>query len=373
MTTIIRSLIVKVAERCNLNCSYCYMYNLGDQSYLARPKFMSGGIYTAMLQRIGEYCAKKDRDPIDLTFHGGEPLLIGKKRFEAMVIQARETLGDALASIQVQTNATLIDHEWARLFYDLGIAVGVSMDGPEDVHDSERVDHQGRGSHAKVLQGLEHLQKYDLASYVLCVVNPRHSGLSAYRHFRDLGIDNINFLLPDINLDTRDTWYGDCGETPVANYLIPIFDAWFSEDDPNVRLKIFRQLIGKILGRNVYGTDSFGNPPIRYLIIESDGTIQPLDVLRACDPGLIDTKLNIAQHGFDDLHLGPKQFHELYENGSPPCQTCQACPEFNICGGGYLPHRFSKANGFDNPSAWCEDIKAIVSHIRERLGVAVAV
>ena len=369
----IQSLIVKIAERCNLNCSYCYMYNHGDQSYLKRPKYMSAEIYSAMLERVKAHCSKEDGRSMDFTFHGGEPLLIGKERMVAMVREAREVLGDALGGIQVQTNGTLIDDEWARLFDDNGISIGISIDGPPELHDSMRVDHAGKGSHAQVVAGIRHLQNYNLAKNVLCVINPAASGLAAYEHFIELGFKSMNFLIPDVSRDSKSIWYGHLGETSVANYLIPIFDRWFEEDDPSVKISVFRQLLGKLVNRHIQGTDSFGNGPMPYLIIESDGAIQPLDVLRAIKPELIETNLNVLQHGFDDLHQGPALFHKLVEHGPTPCDTCTACPEFQVCGGGYLPHRYSEENGFDNPSAWCEDIKKLVAHLRASVEVACAV
>ena len=90
----IASLVVKVAERCNLNCSYCYMYNHADQSYLRRPVFMSDEVFDQLLVRIHEYCDRRPKHRMSLVFHGGEPMLIGAERFRRFTRLAREKLGE---------------------------------------------------------------------------------------------------------------------------------------------------------------------------------------------------------------------------------------------------------------------------------------
>jgi uncharacterized protein len=89
-----------------------------------------------------------------------------------------------------------------------------------------------------------------------------------------------------------------------------------------------------------------------------------------CEDGIARSGLNVRQLGFDDLALGLPLVHRAVHQGFPLCAHCLACPEREVCGGGYLPHRYARATGFDNPSVWCADILALVAHIRERIGVA---
>lgn len=361
----VASLVVKIAERCNLNCSYCYMYNQGDQSYLKRPKFMSPETYTNMLDCIKRYCAKRGSQ-ISICFHGGEPMLVGPDRLQAMALEAREYLGGYLGGLKIQTNATLIDENWAKVLKRNRIGVGISMDGPKDINDMVRVDHAGRGSHDAIVRGLRYLQGEGIDCSILSVVNPGQAGADVYRHFRELGVKKILFLLPDVDRDRKEDWYGDRGPTPVADYLIPIFDAWMAEDDPEVKLHPFWDML--LLARHGHcRNDAFGNPPVTYLIIESDGDIQPLDVLRGCDESMVNTGLNVNTHSFDDIELQAPLLHKIMNGDIPLSETCQKCSYHDVCGGGYLPHRYSKENGFDNPSTWCDDIQKLYGHMLERL------
>lgn len=365
----IASLVVKVAERCNLNCSYCYMYNHGDQSYLRRPAFMSDEVFAQLIERIDEYCNRRPKHSMSVIFHGGEPMLMGAERFRRFTNLIREKLGEKLDSVQLQSNATLVDDDWIAALHDLGVTVSVSMDGPPEIHDMWRVDHAGKGSHDRALNGLLRLQECGLLEGVLCVVNPAHSGVGIYQYFRSLGITHMNFLLPDATHDTKQALYGRYGKTPVADYLIPIFDEWINEDNPGVKVRCFEEMIIGILGDKV-PRDMIVNRRANYLVIDTDGSIQALDALKVCCEGKPETGLNLSQHGFDDLHKGMPLLHRMVHEGIPTCTTCDACPERATCRGGYLPHRYSRANEFDNPSIWCQDLLKLFTYVRNYIATA---
>src|SRR5262249_51924055 len=108
----IDNLVVKVAELCNLNCSYCFIYNHEDRSYLERPKFMEPPVFDHLLERVREYCERRAPHRISLTLHGGEPTLLGPARVAAYAHRAREVLGPHLGGLCMQSNGTLLDDEW---------------------------------------------------------------------------------------------------------------------------------------------------------------------------------------------------------------------------------------------------------------------
>jgi uncharacterized protein len=362
----ISSIILKLAAPCNLNCSYCYVYNHEDSSFLLRPKFLTDEIFDATLSAMREYCARRDRHTMSITFHGGEPTLIGAENFARLAARARKRLGHRLAGMTIQTNATLLDDRWVEVFRRYDVQVGISLDGPKEVNDAVRVDHAGRGTHARTLAGLRRAQDAGLQPSVLCVVNPGHSGIDIYRYFLSLGVTRMDFLLPDVSHDNKPRLYGRFDATPVADYLIPIFDSWFGDDDPEIKVRLFWGLLRLLMGGKSE-TDCFSNPLMGYLVVETDGSIEALDALRVCEEGLGRSNLNVLRNGFDDLHLGLPVVYQLVHQGVPLSPACQACSERDVCGGGYLPHRYSRANGFDNPSVWCADILKLLAHIRHRV------
>jgi uncharacterized protein len=363
------TVIIKVASACNLNCTYCYVYNHEDQGWRSRPKFVDDAVFDRTLTAIEKYCMLRDGHRINLLFHGGEPTLIGTARFDRLATRAREVLGERLGGMTMQTNATLLNDEWMEVFRRHDIHVGVSMDGPPEAHDARRVDHRGRGSSSRVVAGVELLQDSGLDPGLLCVIDPNASGVDAYGYFRSLGFKRMDFLFPDCSHDSKDRLYGQCGPTPVADYLIPVFDTWFAEDDPTVLITCLWSLLRRLLGGPGL-TDSFGNAPKAYVIVETDGSIETLDALRVCKSGISVSGLNILRHDFDDLRTGLPLVHQVMTEGIPLCTTCRRCPEREVCAGGYLPHRYATHNEFDNPSVWCADIKKLLSHMRAAIGPA---
>jgi uncharacterized protein len=371
VSTGIRSLIVKIAERCNLNCGYCYMYQHADQTWRERPPLMSRRIFSSLLERILSYCDRSSHG-MQLCFHGGEPTLAGSAYVDDLAYEARSILGPRLAGISMQTNATLIDRAWLNVLARHSIRVGVSLDGPPELNDQTRPDHRGAGSTSRTVRGLRLLQDAGLLQGILCVINPGADGLETYRYFRSLGVTHIDYLLPDVSHDEKERRFGCFGETPVSDYLLPIFRTWFAEDDPTVRIRLFWNLITRVLG-GPSRDDAFGNDAMSYLVIETDGSIQALDALRVCKEGIADSRLNVVTHGFEDLRSGLPLVHRLVSEGPVLPNRCRGCGEQRVCGGGYLPHRYSAAAEFDNPSVWCRDILKILAEVRSCVRGSVAV
>ena len=365
----INAIVLKVASRCNLNCSYCYMYQHADQGYLRQPKLMSDEVFEGTLSAMSRYCETAGpKHRIALTFHGGEPTLMGSERFRRFNRRARERLGDQLMMTTIQTNALLLDEQWIEAFKEFDVLVSISLDGKAEIHDAYRVDHEGRGSHERTIRAIRMLQDGGITPRILSVANPGASGRETYRYFRGLDVTRMDFLLPDVTRDIKDATYGRYGPTPVADFLIGAFDAWMEENDPDIKVRIFHELIRSFLGAGP-GSDAFGNPLINYLIINTDGSIEGMDALRVCEEGLVETGLNVLANDFSELKRAGSLVHRAVYEGIPLAEECRSCPERQACGGGHLPHRYSKLNGFDNPSAWCEDILKLFAHIRLRTGI----
>jgi uncharacterized protein len=362
----IHSVILKIAARCNLNCTYCYVYNHGDTSFLHRPKFIEDGVYERTLEIMAEYCVRHDPHRMSITFHGGEPTLIGAKRFDKLAKRAGDVLGSYLGGLSIQTNATLLTDAWIAVLKNNNIQVGISLDGPAAINDLCRLDRRGRGSYQSVVEGLDRLRSADIEPGLLCVINPRVSGLEIFKHFLDLGFKRMNFLLPDATHDSKHKLYGSEVATPVADYLIPIFDYWFELDDPSIRISLFRDLLRKLMGGNPE-TDAFGSANMGYIVVETDGSIEALDVLRVCEEGMGRSGLNVLDNNFDDLRFALPTVNQAIYDGFPLPGVCEGCSERDICGGGYLPHRYSRDRQFDNASVWCADILRLLSHIRDQL------
>jgi uncharacterized protein len=367
----VETYILKVASRCNLNCTYCYVYNKGDDSYLAQPRLMSSDTVAAVLSRVAAYCREQDLHEVTFIFHGGEPLLAGPEFFRQFVAKAAAVLGDDVApAFALETNGTLITADWLDLFHELGINFGISLDGTPALHDAHRVDHSGRGSYARVRRAIDTVladRRCDaLFGGVLTVIDLAADPVGLYDHYREIGLGRCDFLLPDGTYDhpppLRPT---DDPGTPYADWLIAIFDTWFDNEDTTLSIRFFEEIIGLLFAATP-GTDALGGGRNGLLVIETDGGIEPVDVLKICGPAF--TKLDLNVHRNDIRDACAADLVRAYQQGSGAlCEACRACPVVSICGGGYLPHRYSSVNGFANPSIYCRDLMKLITHIRDRV------
>ena len=363
-TPLTRTFVLKLAERCNLNCSYCYMYNKGDTSFLRRPKFMSKESATATLERIGGYARRHNLPKITLVLHGGEPLLIGR----AWVLWfLDETLRVATAhgftlNVAVQTNGTLLDADWIALFTAYKVTVGVSCDGPEEWNDRTRMDFEGRGSYRKIRNAIELLAATPEARWgVLTVVNPETRGSAVLQHFVDLGVRQVDFIWPDFNHDNPPPWPPGM----LANYYCELFDYWYDELPSPPRIRYFESAMSLLLG-GPSECDALGLHPVADVMVESDGTWEPLDTLRICGDGITRTGLDVRTCDVEAIWDVPLYRMGLRSHELLP-QKCQDCAYKRVCGGGYVTHRFRRDTGIANPSVYCAELLVVLPHIRKRI------
>lgn len=355
----ITSFVLKIASRCNLNCSYCYMYNLGDKTYLKQPKFMSLNTIEALAIRIRNYSRNYQVSTIQIVFHGGEPLLASKEYFENSLRIFKETVPEVNFIYTVQTNGVLLDDEWYDFFNKHNIIVGISIDGPKDYHDKFRIYNNGRGSYDKVAEAVRlGVTKYNLRG-ILNVINTEIPPIHFYEEMKKLGIKNVNLLLPDGHYDNlpdgfeKERMY-ELNYTPYADWLIELFLIW-KEDDERPRIKFFEQFIRMIIGEDNIGNQNFGKTTNGVLIIETDGGIEVADSLRACYEGITRNDLNVCNNEISAI-FSHKLFQVYYNAHEMVCKDCLACSLYEICGGGFLGTRYSYKNGFYNKMIYCKDI-----------------
>ena len=366
MRSPLRLVILKVASRCNLNCLYCYVYNKGDESWRDQPALMTDETFRASVRWMERQLRENNQEQITLLFHGGEPLLLGVDRFDGWCREASDAIGRERVRFAVQTNGVLINRRWCDVFIRHGVSVGVSLDGPEAVNDELRVDVHGNGSYLRVREGIHQLRDEGVPWSVLSVVNLGHDPLGIHRHLLDdIGTTNVDYLIPDHTHETIQAVRSRYGATPVSDWLIPIFDDWWARDSIRVRVRIFDAMVGSIL-RSRVGSVQFGNPPFGYLVVESDGTVEALDVLKICGSSPGKTGLTVRSPEPVAQAL-PSFLRAAVFEGLPLPDACEGCREAATCAGGWLPHRFSRAREFNNPSAWCSDLYKLFGHVRSRV------
>jgi len=352
--------ILKISQVCNLNCSYCYVYNRGDDSWKNRPKFISLDIVDILADRINEHCHNNDLNHFTIEFHGGEPLTIGIDRFSEIVNLLKSKCSSIDLSMVIQTNGLLLNEEWIQLFTNNNIGIGISLDGPPKINDINRVDHKGKGSTDKLLTIIKSLKnnpnvkdKFDPG--FCCVINPSLiNGSELVRWFAQNKITSYDFLLPDGNIKNfPQNWVGT---EPYKDFLISAFDEWFNMGKEAPSIRMFELMMMGFLGVKVT-LDSLGGDLSKLCVVESDGGISVNDVTRICGGDFSNDKLNIKTNPLEDKNIY-FQISKLQDLSD----TCKECKYLSSCGGGYLPHRFD-GNSFKNPSMYCDALYSLSEHI----------
>jgi len=361
--------VIKIASRCNINCTYCYMYNLGDETFKLQPKIMNEETINALLNKIKLHCLVEDIKKFQFILHGGEPLLAGKDFFKNFIKKANNyLLPEITPTYHIQSNGILIDKEWCDLFKEYKVNVGISLDGVKSVNDQYRVDHKGRGTYDSVIKGIKIVQENNLGLGMLTVINIDANPVELYEHLKLLKIDNVDFLLPDYTHDNLPSGITETSytreSTPYADWLISIFEIWFTDKD-KLDIRLFKYCVCLLLGGKI-SFDYLGTSNNNVLVIETDGGIEPVDSLKICGDGFTKMNANVSTHEFSEAlsaplskmyHLSKKKIHK----------QCTVCPLKEICGGGFLPHRYSEKNGFNNPSVYCADLIKLFTHINNRV------
>ncbi len=356
--------VVKIASRCNLNCSYCYMYNMGDLTYAQQPKLMSRSVIDALLFRVAEHCSRHKHPRFTFAFHGGEPLLAPKDHFRYFVSRARSLLPPcSTATFSLQTNGVLLSPEWCGLFRELDIRLGISIDGPKSSNDRNRVDHRKDGTYARARRGWGFAKAHGLDPGILSVIDLQSPPQAIYAHLKELQPRKVDFLLPQGTYDKLPPGLNAGGsETPYADWLLEIFRLWVAEETPPFRIRLFDQIIETVMGTSG-ALDALGRGTNEVLTFETDGAIETVDVLRVCKSGITRTIFNVLTHSIDDA-MDDEIIDRYHFSHARLCRICDGCPINEICGGGYLPHRYRSANGFDNPSIYCADLMKLIVTIR---------
>ena len=195
------TVLLKVASRCNLDCSYCYVYHMGDDSWRMLPKRMSDITRVAVAQQLGALERAQAR-PFSIVLHGGEPLLLGQDGLNRLLAELRGAVSPS-CGISVQTNGALLTDGILDVLAGHGTSLSVSLDGDAAVHDRFRVDLKGLPTHAVVSAGIARLKAHSsseaLFSGILAVVDPTSCPDTVYDYFRGLGTPSVDFLYRDGN------------------------------------------------------------------------------------------------------------------------------------------------------------------------------
>jgi uncharacterized protein len=353
--------ILKVAERCNIDCTYCYFFNGFDKSYKTHPKRISIESIDSLIIFLKDAVKSHDLDIVQIDFHGGEPLIVKKEYFTSICESFIENLSDLChLRLCLQTNATLVDDDWIEIFSKFNICISTSLDGNKEQNDKYRIGFNGEGTYDATIKGIKKLQDAYLKGQIpeiglLCVINPENNPKELYNHFtKDLGFTLIDFLLPDCSYDDLPPFES----IEYGNFLIGVFDSWKNDKKKeNISIRIFNSILSLLLGGYSYVT-GYGVISPNAITVGSDGSLFPDDLLRSCKD-YIEPNMSIE----DTSYAVFKDWIEetIQAKSKNYSQECLNCCWFKVCGGGHPLNRYSSENEFNNVSVYCEGLKKMYS------------
>ncbi len=373
---------------CNMNCHYCFY---SEKSSLYQEKQSLHMTDEVLETFIRKYIQSQDNPEVQFVWQGGEPTLMGLDFYSKVVMLQNKYAGNKRIMNSIQTNGILLDDDWCKFLKRYGFLVGLSMDGPEMVHDRFRVGRSGRPTFQKVKKGMELLKKYQVPFNVLvCVTkDSSKSSLEIYKYFKENGVKYIQFspIVERVPADSdRDlglkhaspaSLCGTENQVKVSSYtvdpldygefLIQIFDEWVKEDVGSIHVMNFEWALEAWLGLPAtycFFSRQCGNA----VAIEHNGDIY------SCDHYVYpDYKLgNITADMPEDIVKSVLQLEFGRKKRVNLPQWCKSCDVLFACNGECPKNRFiNTVDGEPGLNYLCEGYKNYFHHIHPYMKVMV--
>ncbi|PBC64229.1 FxsB family radical SAM/SPASM domain protein [Streptomyces sp. Tue6028] len=362
----LQQLVLKIHSRCDLACDHCYVYEHADQSWKGRPTFISEETLGIVARRFAQYAEEQKLPSVSVILHGGEPLLVGPVRMRNICAELTRTLGEVTElDLRIHTNGVQLNTRHLEVFREFGVKVSVSLDGDRAANDRHRLDRRHRSSYDRVLRALALLRRPEyrhLYSGLLCTVDVANDPVAVHDALVALEPPRIDYLLPHSTWDSPPHRPVD-SPTAYARWLLRIFDRW-DEQGRTVAVRTFESVLSTLRGGPSL-TEAMGLAPSDLAVVETDGSFEQADSLKTAYAGAPATGYDVFEHSFGELARHPGvRARQLGLAGIS--STCRRCPVVESCGGGLYAHRYSTGRGFDNPSVFCADLRALVDGIAER-------
>ena len=365
-----------VGSLCNLACDYCYYLeksNMYATENGRRDFLMSEQTLEAFIR---QYIQSQTQPQVLFTWHGGEPLMRPISFYQKALALQRQYAEGRLIDNSLQTNGTLLTDEWCRFFRDNNWLIGISIDGPQDLHDEYRRSRGGQPSWHKVMKGIDLLEKYGVEWNAMGVVNDFNADypLDVYHFYKEIGCHYIQFtpiverLLPHTDgrhlASIADNAPGELADFSVrpgqfAHFACTIFDEWVRNDVGQVYVQLFDSTLAHWVGQPP-GVCSMAETCGHAAVMEYNGDIY------SCDHFVFPEYLlgNIHSDTITAMLYSQRQidFGKAKHDSLPP--QCLECPWLFACNGGCPKDRFrTTADGTPGLNYLCQDYRRFFTHV----------
>jgi len=349
---------------CNLDCRYCYYLDKQRLYPSSEPRMTDDMLETYIAQHI----EASPGPTITFSWHGGEPTVLGLEYFRKIAAFERKHRPAGRRILNgIQTNGVLLDKEWCQFFKAEGFGVGLSIDGPADVHDCYRLTRGREPSHRQALRAFELLRRHGVGCDILCALHDRNvqHPLRLYRFFKELGAQYLGFL-PVV--EPRPGVEGGASPHSVppqafGDFLCAIFDEWAATDAGRISVQIFEEASRPLRGMEhslCVFRETCGDVPV----IEHNGDFYSCDHFVDAEHRLG----NICETPLVELLESPAQlaFGLAKREALPRC--CRECEVLSMCNGGCPKDRFVRTpDGEPGLNYLCAGFKTFFTRCRPHL------
>ena len=359
------SMVKPVGSLCNMRCKYCYYLDKAALYNYSQPQMDE-----QLLERYIRANIEGNNSPvIAFAWHGGEPLLAGKEFFrKAVALQQKYAEGKTVEN-SIQTNGLLVDDEWCQIFRDNNFLVGVSIDGPEHIHDAHRLDAGGNPTFARVMKGIERLYRNRVEYNTLTTVNIHSEGRGAevYNFLRQISVFMqflpVAELLCDGRVQSPEAQGADVASWSVSaegfgRFMCDIFDIWVTKDVGRRYVQLFDATLALMVGVQP-SVCSLCETCGSGLTVEHNGDVY------CCDHFVYpEYKIgNIHTDRLADLAYCDRQFEFGVAKRALLPRECRHCKFYNLCHGECPKHRFINDNtGEYGKNYLCDGYRMFYEH-----------
>jgi len=346
-----------VGARCNLSCEYCYYLEKRELYPAVRQPLLSDEL---LEEFIRQYIEAQTMPQVLFTWHGGEPLLRPQSFYQkALQLQQRYARGRQIDNC-LQTNGTLLTDEWCEFFREHRFLIGISIDGPQQLHDSYRRNRHGQPTWQKVMQGIRLLQKHQVAWNAMAVVNSLNADYPKefYHFFKDIGCQYLQFTPVVERVNGQPT---DFSVTPEkwGEFLCSLYDEWVRQDVGEVFVQTFDATLANWAGA-APGVCSLSSMCGHAAVMEFNGD------LYSCDHFVFpEFRLgNIRQQTLTSMMYGEQQqrFARIKQGALP--RQCRECQWLFACHGECPKNRFvTDTYGHPGLNYLCQGYRRFFGHV----------
>lgn len=370
-------LVLQPTPFCNIDCDYCYLSNrlstkkmLPPQAVEIVDRLVSAGV-------IGS--------DLSMVWHAGEPLTLPPSYYREIFVGLSARRHPFSIRHSFQTNGMLINDEWCDFFHDWCVNVGVSVDGPASIHDAHRKDRSGRGTHAKVMEGIRTLQRRSVPFHAIAVVTAESllHPEAVFDFFLNTGIDRLGFNIEELEGANSSSSIAGTNLSNVRRFFECMAQCQ-ERCQHKISIREFDNALAAIQGHHQDGSASeLRNDqtlPLAILTVAWDGSTT------AFSPELIDASSkdygdfilgNILRDPISDILNSPK-FTRIANAIQEGCKRCaQTCQYFSVCGGGAPSNKYFENGSFESTETmYCRSViqiptEIMLAKIETQLGIAV--